>query len=97
VNGFIDHSYTPFGTTSNYRAIADFSTLQITTAPVKPFFQPAVSSAAVPWQRLLTVEILQLHALRFYLHSLPCRTQLSSNCLPTDNCVAPIVFLTTPL
>jgi hypothetical protein len=43
-------------------------------------FQHAVSSA-VPWQRLLTVEILQLHALRFYLHSLPCRTlsQLSIN------------------
>jgi hypothetical protein len=36
--------------------------------------QPAVSSPAVPWQRFLTVEILQLHALRFYLHSLPCRT-----------------------
>jgi hypothetical protein len=27
-------------------------------------FQPAVSSPAVPWQRLLTVDILQLHALR---------------------------------
>jgi hypothetical protein len=26
-------------------------------------FQPAVSSQAVPWQRLLTVDILQLHAL----------------------------------
>jgi hypothetical protein len=33
-------------------------------------FQPAVSSPAVPWQRLLTVEIPQLHALRFDLHSL---------------------------
>jgi hypothetical protein len=38
--------------------------------------QPAVSSG-VPWQRHLTVEILQLHTFRFYLHSLPCRNQLS--------------------
>jgi hypothetical protein len=37
-----------------------------------------VSSPAVPWQWLLTVEILQLPALKFYLHSLPCRTQLDS-------------------
>jgi hypothetical protein len=40
--------------------------------------QPAVSSPAVPWQRFLTVEILQFHAIRFYLRSLPCRTQLSA-------------------
>jgi hypothetical protein len=37
-------------------------------------FQPPVSSPAVPWQRLLTVEILQFQALRFYFHSLSCRT-----------------------
>jgi hypothetical protein len=37
-------------------------------------FQPAMSSPAVPWQRLLTVEILQLHPLRFPLHSIPWRT-----------------------
>jgi hypothetical protein len=35
--GFIDHFCTPIGTTSNYKAIADFHTLQITTAPAKPF------------------------------------------------------------
>jgi hypothetical protein len=29
-----------------------------------------VPSPAVPWQRLLTLEILRLHALRSYLHSL---------------------------
>jgi hypothetical protein len=39
------------------------------------FFQPAVSSSAVPWQRLLKVEILQLNALRSSLHSLPFRIQ----------------------
>jgi hypothetical protein len=38
------------------------------------FFQPVVSSSAVPWQRFLTLKNLELHALRFYLHSLPCRT-----------------------
>jgi hypothetical protein len=30
-NGFTDHLYTPLGTTSNYSAIADFHTLQITS------------------------------------------------------------------
>jgi hypothetical protein len=55
------------------------STIQkITTTPAKHFFQPAVSSPAVPWQRLLTGEILQLHALRSSLLRLPWRTQLNS-------------------
>jgi hypothetical protein len=35
--GFIDHLYTPLGTTRNYSAIADFHTLQIITATIKPF------------------------------------------------------------
>jgi hypothetical protein len=39
-------------------------------------FQSAVSSSAIPWQRPLTVEILQLYMLRFYFQSLPCRIQL---------------------
>jgi hypothetical protein len=43
-------------------------------------FQPAMSSPVVPWQWILTLEILQFHVLRSYLHSLPCRT-LSNNCL----------------
>jgi hypothetical protein len=37
VNGFIDHLYTPLGATSNYRVIANLYSLQITTAPTKPF------------------------------------------------------------
>jgi hypothetical protein len=41
-------------------------------------FQPAVSSPAVTWKRFLTVEILQLHALRSSLRNLPCKTQLNS-------------------
>jgi hypothetical protein len=40
-----------------------------------------MSSSTAPWQRLLTVEILQLHALTFYLHSLSYRTRLSTNWL----------------
>jgi hypothetical protein len=39
-------------------------------------FQPAMSSPAIPWQRLLTTEILHFHALWSFLHSLWCRIQL---------------------
>jgi hypothetical protein len=52
-------------------------------------FQPVVSSPTVPWQRLLTVEILQLHALRSSLHRLPYRTNSTA-------LVAPVVFKKTP-
>jgi hypothetical protein len=37
VNGFIDYLYTPPGITSNYSSVANLRTLQITTAPAKPF------------------------------------------------------------
>jgi hypothetical protein len=37
VNGFIDHLYTPLGTSCNYSTITDIQALQITTAPAKPF------------------------------------------------------------
>jgi hypothetical protein len=37
MNKFVDHLYTPLGTTSNYRAIANLQSLQITTTPAKPF------------------------------------------------------------
>jgi hypothetical protein len=47
VNGFIDHLYTPLGTTDSYRATADLHNSQITTAPAKSFFQPAVSLTAI--------------------------------------------------
>jgi hypothetical protein len=45
-------------------------------------FQPAVSSPAVPWQRLLTVAILQLYTSRSFLLSLPYRTQITTNFVP---------------
>jgi hypothetical protein len=35
-----------------------------------------VSSSTVPWQRLLTVEVLQLHAVRSSLHGLPWKLTL---------------------
>jgi hypothetical protein len=52
--------------------------------------QPAVFSPAIPQQRLLTMEILQFHALKQFLHNLPCRIQLSTNW------VAPFIFKITP-
>jgi hypothetical protein len=63
VNGFIDHLHTALETTSNISVSANLNTSQITTAPAKPF-SSLLSSSAVPWQRLLRVEILQLPALR---------------------------------
>jgi hypothetical protein len=58
------------------------------------FFQPAMSSPAVPWQRLLTVDILQLHVFRFDLHSFPCRTQLTTInwTVAPAQLVAPLLF-----
>jgi hypothetical protein len=37
VNGYIDHLHTLLGATSNYSSIANLHTLQISTAPSKPF------------------------------------------------------------
>jgi hypothetical protein len=68
VNGVVDHLYY-----SNYSATANLHNSQITTAAAKPF-SSLLSSPAISWQQLLTVEILQLHMLRSCLHSLPCRT-----------------------
>jgi hypothetical protein len=64
--------------TSNYSATSNLHTSHFTTALAK--FLPACcvfTSRSLQW--LLTVESLQLHALRFCLHSLSCRTQLSTN------------------
>jgi hypothetical protein len=49
-------------------------------SPQQPLslFQPVIFLSAVPWQRLLTMEIIQLYALTFYLHSLPCRTAFNN-------------------
>jgi hypothetical protein len=73
-NGFIDQLYTRLVSTSNYSATANLHNSQITTAPAKPL--SSLSSPAVPWQRPLTVQILQLHELKSSLHRLPYRTKL---------------------
>jgi hypothetical protein len=75
LNGFIYHLNTPLGTTSNYSATTKLHNLQITKHSLN-FFQPAVSSLAVPWQQLLKVEVLPLHSLKSFLHRLPYRTDL---------------------
>jgi hypothetical protein len=53
-------TYTRLGTTRSYNATASHH-----KSPQHPLglFQPAVSSLAVPWQRLLTLESLHLRAL----------------------------------
>jgi hypothetical protein len=85
-------------TTLHYSAIADLHTLQITTAHTKSF-QSAVSSSVVPWQRLLTVVILQLpRSLRcpltlnctFYVFSsqtpLQLNNAITNHCHSCSNC-----------
>jgi hypothetical protein len=52
--------------------------LQAITAPplistIHKSPQHLLCSPAIPWQWLLTMEILQLHVLKSYLHGLPCR------------------------
>jgi hypothetical protein len=53
-----------------------------------------MSSPAVPWQRLLTVDILQ--SLRFYLHSLLCRTESESH-VATDGQPASLSWNKAPI
>jgi hypothetical protein len=48
-------------------------------------FQPTVFSPAVPWQLLLTVEIIQLHLFRSFLHSFSCRTASQLSTLATNS------------
>jgi hypothetical protein len=92
ITGFIDHWYTPLGSTINYNATANLHNSQITTAPSKPF--PSLLCLQQPF----LVEILRLPALtslllgeypateRFStvnstitpsLISLPCRARLN--------------------
>jgi hypothetical protein len=84
----LPHFYTLFGTKSNYSAIADLHTLPAYAS----LFQVAVFPPVVVWQRILTVEILQLLCSRHYsptanattapsVLSLPCRARL--NCQPS--------------
>jgi hypothetical protein len=44
----LTYLYTPLKIANNHSSIANLHTLQITTAPTKPFCHPAVYSTAVP-------------------------------------------------
>jgi hypothetical protein len=76
-------NYTPHSELQVITAPPLISTVHKSPQHPLSLYQPAVSSPTVPCQRLLTVEILQFHAHRFYLHSLPCRAQL--NWLPSQS------------
>jgi hypothetical protein len=73
----IDHLYTRLVNTSSYSATANLYNSQITTAPNQPF--PA---CCVFTSRFLATASnsrdSQLHALRFYPHSRPRKTNLNS-------------------
>jgi hypothetical protein len=85
ISEWIDHLYTRLGSTSNYSATANPH-----NSPQHPLslFQPAVSSLAVPWQRLLTVEFLLFHALKPSLHRLPAQDSLGRFSCLSYNCSA---------
>jgi hypothetical protein len=72
--GFIGHLYTQLGTTSSYSTITNLRNSQITTTPTVS--SSLLSSPAIPWQRLLTVEILQFHTLRSSLKVAPFQLPL---------------------
>jgi hypothetical protein len=75
-----DRIYWPFiHTTRNYKQLQrDRWSPQFTNYNCISYaFSSLLSSSTVTWQQLLTLDILQLHALRFYLYS-PC-TEHSHN------------------
>jgi hypothetical protein len=76
--GFVDHLSTQLIPTLNYSAVDKLHALQITTPPVKPYSSLLVSSTAIRWQRLLSVEILQLPALMSLLSSKYPTTEILS-------------------
>jgi hypothetical protein len=78
VNEFIEYLYTPLGTTSNYSVIANLHTLQINIAPAW-HFSSLLCLLSRSLAVALTVEILHLHEFSFYLGSLSCRNQLSTD------------------
>jgi hypothetical protein len=107
VTRFIYRLYTPHGATSTGKAIADFHTSQIASVLAKLFQLALFFLPAVPWQRILRVEILQLYALRSSCHSRPRRIlvncQLNYSAISSKSplqssseLVAPIPLFITP-
>jgi hypothetical protein len=97
VNAFIDHLYTPLATTSNYSAITNLHTLQITTAPTKPFsslmclHQPFPGNSFWQWRFFSFV-----HSGSNFTASHAELCQLTINCQPSVDWIAPVVFFITP-
>jgi hypothetical protein len=94
--GFIDHLYTPLGTTSNYGTTANLHTLQITRAPAK-LFPACYVLTSRSLATALTVEILQHPVLRSFCYSLPCRTLVNSPLLPTISLPSLFNYLLMPI
>jgi hypothetical protein len=106
INGFIDHVYTPLGTTSNYSAIANLYTLQIITAPAKIFssllffisrylatdFNSGDSSASRAQVFLLEPHVQNSCQLSAELQ----RHSFSASLESSSDLVAPILFFITP-
>jgi hypothetical protein len=79
---FIDRLYTQYPELQAITAQPLNSTIRKSPRHPLSFFQPAMSSPAVPWQRLLTVEILHLHALKSCLSQIPIQNSLSTEPVP---------------
>jgi hypothetical protein len=86
---FIHNLYAPLRTTSIYSATTNLSNLQMTTATAKPFSSLLCLHQPFPSNG---VKILQLPELRFYPHSLLCKTEFSTDnklicpsCLPYNH------------
>jgi hypothetical protein len=61
-------------------------------------FQPAVFSPAIPWQKFLTVEILQHHTLKSSLNGSSLPTASFPHRLPyRTDLVAPVIYITAPM
>jgi hypothetical protein len=70
--GFIDHLYTQLVSTSNYSATVNITNSpQIHKLPTHPLslFQFAVSSPAIPWQRLLTASRTEVPSSQPLMHN----------------------------
>jgi hypothetical protein len=100
VNGFIDTYHSELQVITTLLLI---STLHKSPQCLLTLFQPTISSPAVLWQWLLTVEILQLQALRSSCHCRPCRTLVNYSTISfqlplqssTDS-LPPVLFFINP-
>jgi hypothetical protein len=89
VNGFIDHLYTPLGTTSNHSAAANLHNSQITTAKSSP-------ACSVFNGRFLVTGVNSGDSSASRAQVLPSRFQYRTDCQLSTELVAPILFFITP-